>query len=442
MKAVPALRARMGSTTYYQTVLTARELTATARAASESDKWASASIEERIQRELDFKRIQTELVPYLAKHPDRFWGSLIILVTNGSVEFEALTEVVGKVPGAYRSAVDSMGFLTVERGEHIALDGQHRLRALRDVITASEYLGEEQGKVGDDGVSVLVIEFETNEKTRRIFNKVNRHAKPTGRADNILLSEDDGYAIVTRMLLDADRDAPLAPIEQDGKAPQWLVNWKSNTLSRRVKDLTTISAVYETVLDIMKFSGYDDWEEKKLQVRPSPEQLDEAYAIPAEWWQKMLTKLDAFNNALADLSTVTEVRFAEDPPYHEHTLLLRPVGQIALVKGVIAAIANSKGKLTLDEALRRVNQLNWSVSPTSYWRGTIIREGGRMVARAEAYNLAAKLIAYLIGDEYLTDGQRTLLWSEWNTARDKDVTSQLADIEPELQPEDLPTPVS
>jgi DNA sulfur modification protein DndB len=433
----------MGSTTYYQTVLSARELTATARAASESDKWASASIEERIQRDLDLKRIQSELVPYLAKHPDRFWGSLIILVTNGALEFEALTDVVGKVPGAYRTAVESMGFLTVERGEHIALDGQHRLRALRDVITASEYLGEEQSKVGDDGVAVLVIEFETNEKTRRIFNKVNRHAKPTGRADNILLSEDDGYAIITRMLLDADRDAPLAPVDQDGKPDQWLVNWKSNTLSRRVKELTTISAVYETVVDIMKFSGYEDWEEKKLQVRPSEEALEEAYAIPAEWWKKMLTRLDAFKNALEDLSTVSEVRFAEEAPYHQHTLLLRPVGQIAMVKGVIAAMANSKGKLTLEKALDRVNQLDWSLSSSSYLRGTIIREGGRMVARAEAYNLASRLIAYLIGSEYLTDEQRYTLWSEWNLARDKDVTTPVPEIDQaELRPEDLPIPVT
>ena len=53
------------------------------------------------------------------------------------------------------------------------------------------------------------IESRDGQKTRRIFNKVNRHAKPTGRSDNIITSEDDGYALVTRRLLDTDLDAPL-----------------------------------------------------------------------------------------------------------------------------------------------------------------------------------------------------------------------------------------
>ena len=445
MKAAPAVKGKMGSTTYYQTKLTARELASTVRAARELDQWASASIEERMQRELNLTRIRNEIVPYLANHQDRFFGSLIVLVPKGQLEFEPLTDVVSKVPGAYKSAVDVMGFLTVEKGEHVALDGQHRLRALRDVINSDEELGPYQSLVGDDDISVMVVEFETNEKTRRMFNKVNRNAKPTGRSDNILLSEDDIYAIVTRMLLDSDRNAPLASVDVDGK-PQELVNWRSNTLAKRVNQLTTISAVYETVLDILKTNGFtlEDYEEKKRQVRPAQEDIEKAYEIAAAWWDKMLVTLDAFKDAVADLSTISNVRFAGDPPpYHQHTLLLRPVGQIAMVKGVVEAIKNSKGKLTLDEALKRLNKLDWSAAPTNYWRDTIIRADGRMVARKEAYNLAAQLIAHLIGGQYLDDEQRQHLWYEWNKARGKDVDTVPEQItKPELKPEPLPDPVT
>lgn len=441
MKAVPAIKARMGSTDFYETKLTARELAATVRPARELDNWASASIEERMQRDLNLKRILDEIVPYLANHPDRLFGSLIILVPKGKLEFEPLTDVVGKVPLAYKSAVQSMGFLTAEHGEHVALDGQHRLVALREVITSGDNLGPFQSAVGDDEISVIVVEFESNEKTRRIFNKVNKNAKPTGRADNILLSEDDGRAIVARMLLDRDRDAPLAAIDVDGKV-QELVNWKSNTLSKRMKELTTISAVYDTVEHVLDYHNFKGFDEKKAQVRPPEADLERAYDVVTEWWQTMLKTVDAFKAALTDLDSVSDIRFADEPPYHPHTLLLRPVGQIAMVQGVIEAMTNSDGKLTLDEALRRVNQLDWSAAPTTYWRDTIIRAGGKMVARKEAYTLAAKLTAYLIGDEYLDDKQRRALWQEWNEARGKDVKTDPAKItDPDLRPESLPTPV-
>lgn len=87
----PAIRGRMGSTTFYETVMTARELLATVRAASERDGWSSSSPEERMQREPNMSRIHKEIAPYLANHPDRFFGSLIVLVPQGSIEFESLS---------------------------------------------------------------------------------------------------------------------------------------------------------------------------------------------------------------------------------------------------------------------------------------------------------------------------------------------------------------
>ena len=65
----------------------------------ETDSWASASIDERIQREVNRTRVMSTIVPYLAQHPDRFFGSFIVLVPKGLVEFEPLTELVGKPAG-------------------------------------------------------------------------------------------------------------------------------------------------------------------------------------------------------------------------------------------------------------------------------------------------------------------------------------------------------
>ena len=432
----PALRGTMGSTTYYETTMTARELTNSVRPARETDDWASASIDERIQREVNRSRVMSTIVPYLAQHPDRFFGSFIVLVPKGAIEFEPLTELIANLPAAYRSSSQNIGYLTIDKGELIALDGQHRLLAFREVIQGGTGLGPLWAEVGDDEVCVLLIEAESPQKTRRIFNKVNRHAKPTGRSDNIITSEDDGYALVTRRLLDTDLDAPFANrlINDQQYEP---VNWTSNTLSQKSLRLTTISALYESVQDILTLAGYKKFSEKESPVAPDDEMLESAYEKVAYWWDEILT-MDAFKAALNDPSTIPNIRYDSDD---RHTLLMRPVGQIALVKGLVYALTASNSHLSLPEVVRRANKLDFSCPPSSMWRDSIVRADGRMVARKEAYDLASRLIGYMIAADFMSEESKQRLWEDWNTARGKKPHDELDTLEEHEQPEDLPEPL-
>lgn len=427
----------MGSTTYYEITMTARELTNSVRPARETDSWASASIDERIQRDVNRSRIMSTIVPYLAQHPDRFFGSFIVLVPKGAVEFEALTDLVGKLPAAYRSSSDNIGYLTIDKGELIALDGQHRLLAFREVIQGGSNLGPLWSEVGDDEVCVLLVEEQSAQKTRRIFNKVNRHAKPTGRSDNIITSEDDGYALVTRRLLDSDLEAPFATrtVNEQQYEP---VNWTSNTLQQKSWKLTTISALYESVQDILSYEGYKRFSEKESPVAPDDSTLETAYEKAATWWEDIL-EMDAFKAALKNPSSIPNVRFDSDDP---HTLLMRPVGQIALVKGLVQALNASNGGLTRAQAVRSANMLDYSCAPSSMWRDTIVRADGRMVARKEAYDLAARLIAYMISAEHMAEESKHRLWEDWNKARGKDPHAELDELEEHEQPEELPEPLA
>lgn len=432
----PCLRARMGSTTYYETTMTARELTNSVRPARETDSWASASIDERIQREVNMGRVKATIVPYLAQHPDRFFGSFIILVEPGSVEFEPLTALVGSLPAAYRSSSDNIGYLTLGKGELIALDGQHRLLAFREVITGGPDLGEFWSIVGDDEVCVLIIEEENPQKTRRIFNKVNRHAKPTGRSDNIITSEDDGYALVSRRLLDSDLNAPFCEriVGDQSYEP---VNWTGTTLTGKSTKFTTISTLYETVEEILGYYGFKGFSEKENPVAPDDRTLDAAYEKAAEWWEEILT-LDAFRLALRDPSRIPSIRNDNE---HSQTLLYRPVGQAALVKGLRRAVELANGHLSLETAVGRVNQLDFSAIPTSVWRDTIVRADGRMVARKEAVDLAARLIAHLIAAEWESEESQLRLWEDWNKARGRDPYRPVDELDEVERPEDLPEPI-
>ncbi|MBT6199931.1 MAG: DGQHR domain-containing protein, partial [Bacteroidetes Order II. Incertae sedis bacterium] len=434
----PCIVGTMGSTKYYETVITGRELAASVRPSMETDGWATAGIEERMQRKFDINRIRTSLVPYLASHPDRFFGSIIVLVEKGALEFEPLSAMgITDLPAAYRESASQLGFITLLDGEHIALDGQHRLLAFREVISGGSELGEFAAKVGDDEVCVLLIEFENARKTRRIFNKVNRHAKPTGRSDNIITSEDDGNAIVTRWLLDEDREAPLARKLIDGEMKE-LVNWTSNTLGQNSKHITTISTVYETVKRILLLEKFEGFDEKKNPVAPPDATLERAYETVSEWWETILS-MDVFVDAMENIDEIKETRFDAS---HDHSLLLRPVGQATLVEGLAIAIERSDGSLSLAEAVRRANKINWASQADSIWRDTIVNANQRMIARKESRSLAAELIAYLIGDEYMDESLRRVLWEKWNQARGKNVEMQIDLIENEDEvPEDLPAPI-
>lgn len=158
---IPALKAKMGDNEYFQATMTARALASVARPASERDDWAGLSIEERLQREVNYKRIKDQLVPYLAQDKDRFFGSVIVVV-DGEMIFEDVGRLGAKIPAAYRSETEKIGFLIIEDdSDMIILDGQHRVVALR-MITQGEGRGEYVSQVPNDEITVQFIPYEDN----------------------------------------------------------------------------------------------------------------------------------------------------------------------------------------------------------------------------------------------------------------------------------------
>lgn len=424
---IPAIKAQMGSTPYYETTMTAQELAGTVHAAQETEQWASATIEERIQRELNARRVKDEIVPYLLKAEDRFFGAVIVLLKDGEMEFEDVTQFGLKVPSAQRSAAERMGFLNIVGGERIVLDGQHRLAALRTVVQR-EFDDDGQAifaaDVPNDEISVIFIKFEDAEKTRRIFNKVNRSARVTTRADNIITSEDDGFAVVTRMLVRAD--APLG-ITYPPKN-ELIVDWKSNTIADKGSKLTTISTVYETVKDILDAEGIAMVDEKRSVVRPDEHTINESYEASERWWAKLMEKITPFKEAAEAPSELPKMREAGT-----HKLLLKPNGQQALVKGLARAVQRGAD---LDTAIERANQIDWA--DPEIWENVLIKPNGGMIARMEAYRQAADLIAYMVASEKTSEEQYESLKRDFAILKGNPAAKEM----PIEQVPDLPEPIT
>jgi DNA sulfur modification protein DndB len=421
---IACVHGKIGDTEYFQAKMPARELVSSVRPAKDIDDWAEWGIEERIQRELNMGRIQREIVPYFARSKDRFFGSLIVLVYKGELHFESFADLGGKVPHAYKSVAQDLGVLTIDGGELIALDGQHRLVTLRQIIQGKAE-GEFVREVPNDDISVIFIKHESPQKTRRIFNKVNRYAKPTGRGDNIITSEDDGYAIVSRRLL--EEDAPLGGKDIKGEL---IVEWKNNTLSARSAKLTTISVVYETVKEILHHEGITDFDEKSRVHRPSEEELDAAYEHAERYWKLAVEKLTPFREALTDRAIISKMR--------EENLLLKPAAQIALFKGIIKALDRG---LTLQEAIERADKLDWEIK-SDVWRDILVRGDGAIIASKDAYERAAELMAYLIAADRMKADEREQLRVVYNTARGYNYDDPPEDKEPEQLPKPVVQPAA
>jgi DNA sulfur modification protein DndB len=391
---LPAIRGHIGSTTYYTVTMTSRELAAVACPANELSEWKQWTISERIQRDVGVNRVRDELIPYLLESRDRFFGSLIVIAYQTDLfEFEPIDVAGTKIPGAYHNASSRMGFLTIEGGTMVALDGQHRLVGLREIVNGKCQASPKKiAAIADDEICIVFIKFESLEKTRRIFNKVNRHARPTTPHDNILTSEDDGYAIVTRWLLDeepplglAKPAPPLALFDSQGEP---LVEWNKTNLPQFTEKLTTLSAVYQTVEVICDVHGLANFDEKHRVNRPSNDELRHAYTWSANWWHLVLDGLEPFNNATTHPYLIPDMR-----QYREKwSLLFRPVAQVALFRGIGHCAAH---RLSLHQAIQRMNRINWRAS-AHVWQDIIIRANGRMVATQQAIRLAGRLIAYLV----------------------------------------------
>lgn len=75
------------------------------------------AVDEKMQREVDIRRIVEEIVPYIINDPDRFIGSLIFDIYSGmeDVHFESISSVSQYIPNAHALSMKDMEFITPPR---------------------------------------------------------------------------------------------------------------------------------------------------------------------------------------------------------------------------------------------------------------------------------------------------------------------------------------
>ena len=305
---VPAIKSKMGDWVYFITKMKLGEVASQVELAEEIHP--NKALDELIQRDLS-NRVE-QMTEFLLSEPQHFYGSLVVSIYNGNPEFCPIkineeNDIVDKVN-------HSFGLLKMDGSQtYFALDGQHRLESIKNAVKQNPDLKSEE-------ISVLVLKHDSSKegmiRTRRLFTKLNRYAKPTDGKTNIAIDEDDCVAINTRRLVrEFEPLKKIIKIEASGK--------QIGSSSKDAKYFTTLMSLYEANLELCQgFRSGFDLEKKFLSKRPDDEVLDDMYNFLKNIWSLIIERIPVMKS----------VRQGEKPGKFRGkdggNIWMRPIGQL------------------------------------------------------------------------------------------------------------------
>ena len=395
----PAMKGKFGSTEFFMLTMKANDVSSRLTIPVDMPDWGELELEEIYQRQINYNRVKKYIAPYLAHDPDRFFGALIVTAINSEdMEFEEMGNISGKIPNLYKSAAKSFGFLTFSGGEMLVpLDGQHRLAAIKFALSGKD---EKQNPIpklvadsslSNDDILLILIRHDPV-KGRKIFNKVNRYAKATTKAENLITADDDIVAIISREIVANDLIG--------GR----LVNYQSNTLTDSMPYFTTLSTIYEATKYLL------DEQFGKISTQELPSEAEQKiYSNTArEYWEMLTNKVMHYQLALDDSAESGDDKRRE---IRQQFLLGKPIAQLALMIVVVRLKMGERkdgSKFSWDEIEKRINRVNWKNSEP-IWQN-ILMNGTRVVTGKQAAIFAGRFIAYYLG-EYLQEQELENLYA-------------------------------
>lgn len=343
---LPAIRASIGDWNYYVTTLSFRQVESLIKAPDEIHERKKMS--DWIQRQIIDTHADA-ISKYVLENPQRFFGSLIIGVYGGdpnwspiNIRFPDRDDISQE---QYNQVEGFLGFLELSGEENLfAIDGQHRVEGIKKALqTDSDKVDNSDSIsaifVGHDSSSV-----EGKERTRRLFTTVNKKAKAVSKSAKIALDEDDGFAILTRRLIDRFwlfEDARKHVLySTTGSIP---VNDKDS--------ITSIVGLYVLIQDLF----LDQTKLKKFEEsRPSEDSLEEHFQLCISFFERLIKNVAEYREVFVEKNSLAG-SFRTKQKNH---LLFRPAGQRAFAKAVQFLVSQGE---TLSEAVSKLSQVNMSI---------------------------------------------------------------------------------
>jgi DNA sulfur modification protein DndB len=388
---VPAFEAKVGNWTYYSCLMSyaavAREINFAHELGGNQD------LGTMIQRGVGTRT--TEITNYLLTNENRFLGAIIVAAWGGAPEYLPLEMEKNSENGDVLAGMDrNFGVLTFD-GTHqfFALDGQHRLKAIKDAVKRNPELGRED-------ITVIVVPHFDDEagrrRTRRLFTNINRNAVKTTAQENIALDEDDGFAILTRRLLD-DHEF----LRQDGVVQVFSKVGNDGELKLATRQVgvtgtawTTIGVLYDLLTDL-GFGLHESM--NKTSQRATDDILDESYEALAKRIDELLAACGNMRERYEAHAAPKDLRAPKGRDGDGHPFM-RPAVQVQVVRAARHII--EQGLLDWPELLRRLGELDWKMTSAPFsavWQETPdgSRKGKMIPAKENNQALYELLLVHL-----------------------------------------------
>jgi DNA sulfur modification protein DndB len=227
--------------------------------------------------------------------------------------------------------------------------------------------------------------------------------------DNIVTSEDDGNAIVTRWLLEPEPPADLAasPISKWARGMDaGIIDFRKLNCTQSDATLYSLKTIYEAVRTILAVNGTEDFDEKRRIVRPSDLELRAAYGVCVKWWATLLAASPALLKINVDQRQVVREKRSDS----EQSLLMTQMGLLACIRA--ASLIRDRSDAA-DEliALEAVASLSWQRSDDR-WRGILINNAGGMISNQGNIRIAARLQAMRAAPNRWSEEEKLQLQAE------------------------------
>tara|TARA_Y100000588_G_C14252930_1_gene924222 strand:+ start:956 stop:2365 length:1410 start_codon:yes stop_codon:yes gene_type:complete len=442
----------MGEWDYYMVQMPIRDVARQINYANDVVDQSRKTLDTAIQRKLSLTRVKGGIVDFLAKRSDRFFSSLVVGARGGNPQFLNIEIAPDSDLGQIMEGLDKNFGILRFNGEqgYYALDGQHRLKAIKLLLGIDTEEGYTPPPVPtgfpDEELSVLVLTLpddvtdeEWLQKHRRLFASLNRNAKATTKLDNIIIDEDDSIAINTRRLVTEHpffyyatpdqqeslrvkcRDSKnLSPNDSQFCHLETIYDMNSWLLNSSRRDQQGWGDHTDPEVTLTKFSNFTEF-------RPSEEHIDDLYQELKTYWDGIL---EAFPDLHEDPSTMRNhgcdtAEWLEDArPSRDH-LLFWTIGQDLFAKIVRACLdeflpdSADISKADVVEALRPLSNIPWDLHEAPWRNLVLVRTGQegpwrmRSEERAATMKFCIPLLRWLTGIDPLNEEELDELKNAW-----------------------------
>lgn len=348
---LPAIRSRVGDWMTYVTSMSFKDVQQLVQSPDEIHERKGLS--DWIQREA-IETHADDISEYIRQNPQRFLGSLIIGVYDGNPNWAPLNIKFSvdhlDVSESQKENIEGkLGLLHLSGEEKLfAIDGQHRVAGIKKALSVMS----SDDTIHSDEVSAIFVahdesSVEGKKRTRRLFTTVNKKAKRISKAATIALDEDNGFAIVTRLLIDSHWI-----FEDDRNHISY-----SSTGSIPARDETTITSVvglYEIVKDLYSQKNKKEFESS----RPSDESNDDYLQHVTDFLDQILAHCHEYNEVF-----VLGDRSANYYREHQNHLLFRPIGQRAFARASQVLVMRG---LSLEDAVSSLLEADMSIASSNW----------------------------------------------------------------------------